>query len=106
MARTREAFDASTDFTLAIEEEFQILDPQTLSLAQRFTELKAAAAGDRVLEDAIAGELIESEIEIRSGKAGTWAEAVAQQRESRAHLFGLVEAQGAALAATGTHPWS
>src|SRR5436305_1486248 len=106
MARTREVFEASTDFTLAIEEEFQILDPDTRALAQRFTDLKAAAAGDPVLADAIAGELIESEIEIRSGKADTWRPAVAQQREARAHLFGLAEAENILLASTATHPWS
>jgi carboxylate-amine ligase len=106
MARTREVLDASTDFTLAIEEEFQILDPETRSLAQRFTDLKAAAAGDPVLEEAIAGELIESEIEIRSGKAATWADMLSRQREARARLFGLADAQNVLLAATGTHPWS
>ena len=42
----REAFDASTDFTVGIEEEFAILDPETLSLAHRFAELKEAAGED------------------------------------------------------------
>src|SRR5438552_2318365 len=106
MARTREVFEASTDFTLAIEEEFQILDPQTLSLTQRFSDLKAASREDPVLAEAIAGELIESEIEIRSGKAETWADAVARQREARARLFRVAAAQNVQLAATGTHPWS
>ena len=32
MARVHEAFEASTDFTVGIEEEFAILDPETLSL--------------------------------------------------------------------------
>jgi carboxylate-amine ligase len=106
MARTREVFEASTDFTLAVEEEFQLLDPQTLGLTQRFTELKAAAQADPVLVEAVAGELIESEIEIRSGKAGTWADAVAQQSEARRRLFRLAADNGLALGATGTHPWS
>jgi carboxylate-amine ligase len=106
MARTREVFEASTDFTLAIEEEFQILDSRSLSLTQRFTELRAAAGQDPVLAQAVAGELIESEVEIRSGKAGSWSEAVAQQREARAHLFRLAPAHDVLLGATGTHPWS
>src|SRR5438105_1813313 len=106
MARTREVFEASTDYTLAIEEEFQILDPQTLSLTQRFSDLKTASRDDPVLAEAIAGELIESEIEIRSGKAETWADAVARQREARARLFRVAAAQNVQLAATGTHPWS
>jgi carboxylate-amine ligase len=106
MARTREVFEASTDFTLAVEEEFQILDPESRSLTQRFSQLKAAAEGDLVLADAIAGELIESEIEIRSGKAHTWADAVAQQRDARSRLFRLASAENVLLAATGAHPWS
>src|SRR6059058_1151422 len=36
MASAREAFEGSTDFTVGIEEEFQILDPDTLALSQRF----------------------------------------------------------------------
>jgi carboxylate-amine ligase len=106
MARAREVFEASEDFTVGIEEEFQILDPATLSLTQRYADLRAAADADPVLADAVAGELIESEIEIRSGKGETFAAAVAAQREARNRLFRLAAEQGARLAVTGTHPWS
>jgi carboxylate-amine ligase len=106
MARAREVFEASDDFTVGLEEEFQILDPGTLSLAQRYGELAAAAQADPVLAEAVAGELIESEIEIRSGRGTTLADAVAAQRDARARLFGLAAEHGARLAATGTHPWS
>jgi glutamate---cysteine ligase / carboxylate-amine ligase len=106
MARTREVFEASTDFTLAVEEEFQLLDPDTLDLAQRYTELRALADQDPVLADAVAGELIESEIEIRSGRCETWADLLASQREARARLFRTAADNGIALGATATHPWS
>ena len=106
MGSVREAFEASTDFTVGIEEEFAILDPETLSLDHRFAELKEAAAEDDVLADAVAGELIQSEIEIRSGRGEDLADAVARQREARARLFRLAADRGALLAATGTHPWS
>lgn len=106
MARAREVFDASDDFTVGLEEEFQILDPETLSLAQRYGELASAAQADPVLAEAVAGELIESEIEIRSGRGETLADAVAAQREARGRLFRLAAEHGARLAATGTHPWS
>jgi glutamate---cysteine ligase / carboxylate-amine ligase len=106
MARVHEVFEASTDFTVGIEEEFAILDPDTLSLDQRFDELKEASASDPVLAESIAGELIRSEIEIRSGKGETFAEASALQREARARLFRLASERGMLLAATGTHPWS
>src|SRR5437899_11916783 len=34
----REAYENGSDFTLAVEEEFAVLDPETLSLANRFEE--------------------------------------------------------------------
>jgi len=102
-----EAFAASTDATIGIEEEFQILDPDTLDLAPRFEELRdAAVETDLKLAESLAGELISSEIEIRSGRGETFADAVAQQRDARTRLFALVAARGAALGSTGTHPWA
>lgn len=106
MARTREVFEASTDFTLAVEEEFQLVDPETLSLTQRYSELKAATEHDPVLAEAVAGELIESEIEIRSGRCETWGELVARQQEARNRLFRTASENGLLLGATATHPWS
>jgi glutamate---cysteine ligase / carboxylate-amine ligase len=106
MPRVREVFEASIDFTVGIEEEFAILDPATLSLAHRFEELKAAAASDPVLSESVAGELIKSEIEIRSGRGDNLGDAIARQREARARLFRLAADRGALLATTGTHPWS
>ena len=106
MDRAREVFEASEDFTVGIEEEFAILDAGTRSLVPRFQELRAAAAADEVLEVAVAGELISSEIEIRSAKSHDAGEAISSQREARARLFRLAARQGVALAATGTHPWS
>jgi carboxylate-amine ligase len=106
MARAREVFEASDDFTVGLEEEFQILDPESRSLDHRFEELRDLAQEDDVLRGAVAGELIESEIEIRSGKGSDFAAAVASQREARSRLFALAESHRAELAATGTHPWS
>jgi carboxylate-amine ligase len=106
MARVQEVFEASTDFTVGIEEEFAILCPATRALDQRFQELYNAALEDPVLAGSVAGELIESEIEIRSGKGENIADAATRQREARARLFRLAAERGALLGATGTHPWS
>ncbi|MCJ7756045.1 MAG: hypothetical protein MUP13_15895, partial [Thermoanaerobaculales bacterium] len=38
----RERFELSTDFTVGIEEEYQILDPSTLALTNRGTATTAA----------------------------------------------------------------
>ncbi len=106
MDRAREVFDDSEDFTVGIEEEFQILDPETLELTNRFEELEAAAEADPPLAESITGELIASEIEIRSGKGATFADAIAQLRDMRQRLFRLAGERDVLLAATGTHPWS
>ena len=104
--RARDAFEQSTDDTVGIEEEFALLDPEDLGLAPRFEELRVAAQGDPVLAEAIAGELIASEIEIRSGRGEDLTAALAAQRDRRRRLFGLADRQGLRLGATGTHPFS
>jgi glutamate---cysteine ligase / carboxylate-amine ligase len=100
------AFAASTDATIGIEEEFQVLDAGSLDMVPRFEELRDAAQADPVLGGSIAGELIASEIEIRSGRGENFADALARQRDARTRLFALCASRGVALGSTGTHPWA
>jgi glutamate---cysteine ligase / carboxylate-amine ligase len=104
--RATERFAEAVDFTVGVEEEFAILDPQTLDLVPRFEQLRAAAESDEVLSAGITGELISSEIEIVSGAGADLHDALRSQRERRRGLFALAAAQGVALGATGTHPWA
>ena len=105
--RAAETFAQAEDLTVGIEEEFSILDPDTLELLPRFEQLyDAAAASDELLHGAITGELISAEIEIVSGAGSDLHDAMARQRERRRRLFALAGAQGVALGATGTHPWA
>ena len=101
----REQYESADDFTVAVEEEFAILDPETLSLTNRFEELKALAEGTE-LEEHLVGELIASEVEVRTGRCDTFAEVAARIPERRAQLGALAEKLGVTLGATGTHPWS
>jgi glutamate---cysteine ligase / carboxylate-amine ligase len=101
----REGFDSADDFTVAVEEEFAILDPETLALTNRFEELQAAARGTE-LEDHLVGELIASEVEIRTGRSEHFGEAAAKMGERRDQLSALADQLGVLLGATGTHPWS
>ena len=102
----RATFDASTDFTVGLEEEFALLDPRDLGMAPRFEALRDAAASDPLLSESIAGELISSEIEIRSGRGANLEAARTAQRELRRRLFAIAAEHDTALGATGTHPWS
>jgi carboxylate-amine ligase len=107
LAAAEELFAASTDATVGLEEEFMVLDAASLDLVPRFEELRdLAAADDAVLAESIAGELISSEIEIRSGRGEDVHDALRRQRDARNRLFALAESRGIALGATGTHPWA
>src|SRR5919198_195156 len=101
----REQYESADDFTVSVEDEFAVLDPATLSLTNRFEELQAAAK-DTPLEPHLVGELISSEVEVRTGRCRDFEEAAARLSERRAQLHELADGLGIALAATGTHPWS
>jgi glutamate---cysteine ligase / carboxylate-amine ligase len=102
----RAVFAESTDFTVGLEEEFALLDPDSLDMVARFEDLRDAAAADPVLAESVAGELISSEIEIRSGRCIDLAAGFAAQRDRRRRLFSLADTQGLVLGSTGTHPWA
>jgi carboxylate-amine ligase len=99
-------FAASQDLTIGLEEEFALLDPATLALVPRYAELNDAGQRDPVLAESLSGELISSEIEIRSGRHEDLGSALAAQRDRRSRLFALAEAHGILLGSTGTHPFS
>ena len=101
----RERFDAADDLTLAVEEEFAILEAESLELTNRFEDLQAAARGTGI-EEHLVGELIASEVEVRTGRCDAFAEAAQKLGERRSQVFGLASSLGLTLAATGTHPWA
>ncbi len=105
LATAREAFENGVDYTVAVEEEFALLDPESLTLTGAFEELKAGARGSE-LDEHLVGELISSEIEVRTGRCVDFGEAAARMAERRAQLQALARVHGYQLGATGTHPWS
>jgi carboxylate-amine ligase len=105
LASSRAAFEAQPDFTLAVEEEFALLDPATLELVNRFEDVQQAAKGTEV-EPHLVGELIASEVEVRTGRCETFADAAALLGERRAQLRALADGIGVGLSAVATHPWS
>ncbi len=101
----RAHFASATDFTIGIEEEFQILDPATLAMTNRFEDLKALCDAEG-LADVTAGELIASEIETKTGRCETFDEAADALRERRRRMTDLAARLELALCATGTHAFS
>jgi carboxylate-amine ligase len=104
LSSAEEVFAASVDGTVGLEEEFAILDPQTLDMVPLFEELRDSA--EPALAEHITGELIKSEIEIVSGRGEDLADAQALQAEARGRLFSHAAAHGVLLGSTGTHPWA
>jgi carboxylate-amine ligase len=74
-------------------------------MTNRFEDIHAAAQGTE-LGEALAGELIASEVEVRTGRCDTFAEAAQKLGERRAQLYSTTHALGLTLGATGTHPWA
>jgi carboxylate-amine ligase len=101
----REGFEATEEFSVAVEEEFALLDPGTLELVNRFEDVQQAARGT-ALEPHLVGELIASEVEVRTGRSDTFAECMERMGERRAELRTLVDSLGMGLSSVGTHPWS
>jgi glutamate---cysteine ligase / carboxylate-amine ligase len=105
LAASKAGFEDVPDFTVAVEEEFALLDPATLALVGRFEEIQQAAAGTDV-ERHLVGELIASEAEVRTGRCDTFADCMERVGERRAQLRALTDPLGIGLASTGAHPWS
>jgi carboxylate-amine ligase len=105
LATSRDAFEGGTDFTLAVEEEFALLDLEKLELTDRFEDVYAAASQTDLAPN-IVGELIASEVEVRTGRCASFGEAAAAMRERRSQLHSVTRELQLALGGTGAHPWS
>jgi carboxylate-amine ligase len=106
LENARVQFEQAEDFTIAVEEEFAILEPATLEMTSGFERFDVAAREHQTLREMVAGELIRSEVEVRTGKCGSFAEAAAAMAQRRADLLDLADDLGYRLCAAGTHPYS
>lgn len=97
-------FAESTDFTVGLEEEYQILDRETRALTNRYEEMTAAVP--EALVDRFAGELIASEIEYRTVKHDGFATAARELVDGRLAALDVADRVGVDLGVTGVHPFS
>ncbi len=100
----QERFATSTDFTVGLEEEYQLLDPATLELVNRFEDLTSAAPPE--LADRLAGELIASEVEYRTVKHDGFTSAARELVEGRLAVIDIADRLDMAIGVSGTHPFS
>src|ERR1700757_2415381 len=90
--------------TLGIEEEFQVVDPQTRELKSHIQEL--FAEGEKRLKDEIKREMHDPVIEVGTPICANVTEARREVVRLRGEIIRLVREAGLRIAAAGTHPIS
>ena len=91
-------------FTLGIEEEFQIVDPRTRELRSHVSEI--LEEGKMLLGEQVKPEMIQSMIEVGTGICKDIKEARSDITNLRGIVSGLVRKKGLEIVAAGTHPFS
>ena len=91
-------------FTLGIEEEFQIVDPKSRELRSHVSEF--LEEGKMILGEQIKPEMIQSMIEVGTGVCKNIQEARADITRLRSIISGLAGKTGLAIVAASTHPFS
>ncbi|MCA1593977.1 MAG: carboxylate-amine ligase [Acidobacteria bacterium] len=92
-------------FTLGIEEEFQIVDPQTRELRSHVSS-EILEEGTRILGEKVKPEMIQSMIEVGTGICANVQEAREDITRLRAIMSALARRKGLAIVAASTHPIS
>lgn len=91
-------------FTLGIEEEFQIVDPETRELRSHVSEI--LEEGRMILGEQVKPEMIQAQIEVGTGICRNISEARTDLTRLRAIISHLAQKKGLAIVAASTHPIS
>lgn len=91
-------------FTLGVEEEYQIIDSETRGLRSYVSRL--VEDGRAVLRERVRPELHQSMVEVGTGVCKSVHEVRAELAEMRGELAKMAKAGGMRIAAAGTHPFS
>ncbi|MBX7223453.1 MAG: carboxylate-amine ligase [Blastocatellia bacterium] len=92
------------EFTLGIEEEFQIIDPKTRELRSRVAEI--LEEGMMILGEQVKQEMHQSQIEVGTGICKNIQEAKADVTKLRRTVATLAHKKNLAIVAASTHPFS
>src|SRR5712691_12456704 len=91
-------------FTLGIEEEFQIIDPETRELRSHIQQI--LADGKMILKEHLKPEMHQSVVELGTEICADAACARQQVVDLRSELATLAARDGLKIASAGTHPFS
>jgi len=92
-------------FTIGVEEEFQIIDPESLELRSHVVQLISSAAA-RGVGDLVKQEMHQSIVETGTKICENVSELRLEMHRTRSELVLAAESTGLRVAAAGTHPFS
>ncbi|MGZ3422540.1 MAG: carboxylate-amine ligase [Polyangiales bacterium] len=92
-------------FTLGVEEEFQIVDPESRELRSYVSQL-IEKGGKSVLRERVRPEMHQSMVEVGTGICKDIGQVRSEVAELRQHLDFLARKNNLAIVAAGTHPFS
>jgi glutamate---cysteine ligase / carboxylate-amine ligase len=98
-------FGAGDPYTLGVEEEYQLLDPETFDLVQHIETMLEAVTGHE-LEAWINAELMQSVLEITTPVCRTASDVERELVTLRSYVTGIAREQGLRVGSAGTHPFS
>ena len=104
LALVRSVIPKEHVFTLGIEEEFAIVDPQTRELRSHIQEI--LEGGKMTLKEQIKPEMHQSVVELGTEICQSVVDARAHVIELRSHLANLAGRGGLKIASAGTHPFA
>jgi glutamate---cysteine ligase / carboxylate-amine ligase len=96
--------DADFAFTLGVEEEYQVIDPQSRELRSYITQI--LEPGRTILREQIKPEMHQSIVEVGTRPCRTISEVRAELVFLRGTIAGLAARHGLVIGAAGTHPFS
>jgi len=102
---TNHRFGSTPPYTIGVEEEYMLLDPESLDLVDR-VELFLAAEDGSEFAHCISSELFESELEVQTPVCDDLPALERQLRRLRAHVFERAGELGVRVASAGTHPFA
>jgi glutamate---cysteine ligase / carboxylate-amine ligase len=98
-------FGKTKPYTLGVEEEYMLLDPETFDLVQHIDTFLAAVAGHE-LEAQMKAELMQSVLEIATPVCDTPAEVDRELRKLREYVTSVASQKSLRVGSAGTHPFS
>jgi glutamate---cysteine ligase / carboxylate-amine ligase len=98
-------FGKGDPYTLGVEEEYMLLDPETLDLVQHIDTVLESIEGDE-LESRINAELMQSVIEIATPVCRTPADVDRELRKLRTYVGEVARGHELRFGSSGTHPFS